>query len=319
MVNHFATLLINLDLKEVEAYRERYLLANNLNLLIVGEEENNQTFNISLGDYYTELEYISKVSLYINRNFKKVFLPGALLNFYELLFPSNSSFQYKHFLLYSCLRVIAATDLHENVDNYDNRRTYVLDNQLDYFKFHKITVSNSNFNDYDILVSGQIDNPIDLQDTSNSFVVRQLGYSENVTVFSTTQKQYYRQGKAPAKTSNNMNISLNWLGNSTAQIPVGDTGLKFSLTGSRANFQDTSNKHWRFTAQAPFNFNLRALLDLFKAKETVVYSMLDYMHDECDASYSNLWNTHYNDVYRFAGLIMAYVERVNKVWLQNLG
>jgi hypothetical protein len=43
------------------------------------------------------------------------------------------------------------------------------------------------------------------------------------------------------------------------------------------------------------------------------------MHDECDASYSNLWNTHYNDVYRFAGLIMAYVERVNKVWLQNLG
>jgi hypothetical protein len=319
MVNHFATLLINLDLKEFNALRERYLLANSADLLILAEGENNRSYNIALGDYYTELEYMDKVSSFINRHFKKVTLPEPLSKFYELLFPSEASFHYKHFLLYSWLRLISATVYSSDITIYDNRLTYNLDDSIEYFRFSKIFVPSVSSNPYDIIVTGQIELLEDIEEAKNSFIVRQVGNTSSVTVYSTSQRKYYKSGKSPTPKSKDMSVPLIIQGRNSAQIAVGDTGLRFSLTGDMTNFTATANKNWRFSAQAPFNLNFQKIFKNFEIREDVVTNMLRYAEDKCNPSYSNLWASHYNDVYRFVGLLMAYVERVNSVWLTNRG
>lgn len=319
MVNHFATLLINLDLKEFNALRARYLLANDTDLLILAESENNRSYKIALGDYYTELEYMDKVSLYINRQFKKIALPEPLAKFYELLFPNETTFHYKHFLLYSCLRLIAATAYSDDIAIYDNRLSYNLDDSIEYFRFAKIIVPTVSSNAYDIIVTGQTETLEDIEESKNSFIVRQVGDTSSVTVFSTTQRKYYKAGKSPSQKVTGMDIPLVIQGRNSAQIPVGDTGLRFSLTGDMMNFTGTANKNWRFSAQAPFNFNFKKIMQTFEIREDVITKMLRYAEDSCNSSYSNLWSSHYNDVYRLAGLLMAYVERVNSVWLENRG
>jgi hypothetical protein len=319
MVNHFATLLINLDLKEFNALRERYLLADNSDLLLLAQSNNDRSYKIALGDYYTELEYMDKVSLYINRKFKKVALPEPLTKFYEMLFPAEASFHYKHFLLYSCLRLIAATVYSDDVAVYDNRLTYSLDDSIEYFRFSKIFTPAISSNAYDIIVTGQVETLENIEESKNSFIVRQVGNTPSVTVFSATQKKYYKAGKIPTQKAKDMEIPLIFQGRNSAQIPVGDVGLKFSFTGDMTNFTGTANKNWRFAVQAPFNFKFQKIMQTFKIREDVVTNMLRYAEDKCNSTYSNLWLTHYNDVYRFAGLLMAYVERVNSVWLENRG
>jgi hypothetical protein len=136
-----------------------------------------------------------------------------------------------------------------------------------------------------------------------------------VYIYSYTQNKYYKPGTAPSLSTTDMLISLETAGaNITKPVAVGDTGLSFSLSGNFEAFISQSVRSWEFTAEAPFRFDFESKMAELAAQQHLVDKMLAYRHAECTIVYENLWNMHHNSVYRFAGLLLAYVERVNLIY-----
>jgi hypothetical protein len=113
-----------------------------------------------------------------------------------------------------------------------------------------------------------------------------------------------------------MAISLNTEGSSISKsVAIGDTGLSFSLSGSFDNFISSAVRTWEFTAESPFRFDFQAKIDELTNHQHLIDRMLAYRHSECTSTYENIWNMHYNSVYRLVGLLFAYVERVNLTYV----
>lgn len=316
MFNHFASLLANLDLAYTAPTQESYLLADELSEVLATTAGD----LIALNDYYTTIERSKIVSILINKDYMPVVLPSELQRFYDVLFPVNASDYYKQFLLYTYLRIIAATDRKEAVKKYDSRITYDLDEITDYFRFTKVSVPRSSDANYKILVSGNLSNTEDIKYFLNSFIISQVTNEQKVSVFSSTQLKYYKRGRPVSSTPTGMDITFSTSGNISEAIAVGDTGLYFSIMGpfdstdpSKA-FSYSGNKLWTFTAETPFNLDFSEKMTEIYSHGAAVEGMLNYNKAYCDANYERIWHTHYNDVYRLAGLLLAYVERVDIVW-----
>jgi hypothetical protein len=106
-------------------------------------------------------------------------------------------------------------------------------------------------------------------------------------------------------------------------IAIGETGLKFNITGpftaeAPKGFLTTGNRTWAFSAEAPFTFDFSAKMKELTANYQIVENMLAYGEELCNLSYSRMWHMHYNDTYRLAALLLAYVERVDFVWQKRL-
>jgi hypothetical protein len=261
----------------------------------------------------------------INKDYLPQVLPLELQNTYNILFPPNTSLYYKHFLVYCYLRIIAAAGLRNSTLSYDKRTTYDLDDFTDYFRFSRATISESNDPDFKILISGKIKGAETLKYYANNFVVRQIENSDSVLVFSTTQEEYYKFGKLPSKNPEGMEIALTPNPASpgvSSIIPVGDTGMYFSITGpfqgGNTDFSTTSFKTWSFTVETPFNFDFSSKLKELENSYQLVDNMFLKYKESCDPSYEYLWRQHFNSVYRLAGLLLGYVERVNLLWQRNL-
>jgi hypothetical protein len=84
------------------------------------------------------------------------------------------------------------------------------------------------------------------------------------------------------------------------------------------DFLTAGNKIWSFSSNVPPRFDLLSKIKEIDARDYVVDNMLNFNKDHCDISYENIWRQHYNDIYRFAGLLLAYVERVNLVCQKRL-
>jgi hypothetical protein len=316
MFNHFASLLANLDLAYTAPTQESYLLADELsNILATAAGE-----FIALNDYYTVIERSKVISVLINKDYTPILLPPELQKFYDILFPANASLYYKQFLLYTYLRIIAATDRYDDVKKYDSRITYTLDDLTDYFRFTKVSVPRSSDPNYRLLVSGNLTSSEDVNYFLNSFIVTQVAAEQSVRLFSSTQLKYYKQGKPPSGNPIGMEIVFNINNNISETIPVGDTGINLNISGPfdsvdpTKSFGYSGNKLWAFTAETPFNLDFNRLLSDISSHDAAVEGMLSYNKNFCDANYESIWRTHYNDVYRLAGLLLAYVERVDYVW-----
>lgn len=79
------------------------------------------------------------------------------------------------------------------------------------------------------------------------------------------------------------------------------------------DFLSTGNKVWVFSTNVPPKFNLLDKISEITSRDYVVQNMLEFSRDLCNVTYENIWDQHYNSIYRFAGLLLAYVERVNIV------
>jgi hypothetical protein len=320
MVNHFASLLGNLDLLVITAGLESYLLSEEQEFILATSLDD----ALALDDFYTIVQPVKLSYPLINKDYLPQSLPSELQNAYNILFPPNTSLYYKHFLLYCYLRIIAAAGLQDHSMVYDKRITYDLDDFTDYFRFSRATISESNDPDFKILISGKIKGAETLKYYANNFVVRQIEDSDSVLVFSTTQEEYYKFGKLPSKNPEGMEITLS--PNPSAPgvssiIPVGDTGMYFSITGPfqgiSTNFTTTSFKTWSFTVETPFNFDFSGKLKELENSYQLVDGMFLKYKESCNPSYEYLWRQHFNSVYRLAGLLLGYVERVNLVWQRN--
>jgi hypothetical protein len=202
--------------------------------------------------------------------------------------------------------------------NYDTRVTYDLDQIQDYFRFTRISAPKSNDAAFRLLLRGALQPDENVQSFANTFTIAQIGNTRTVYVFSNTEKKYYKAGKTPSSNSTGMTVDLvldTNIPNITSSVAVGDTGLSFNITGPFTDFTSTSNKFWSFTAEAPAEIDFALKIKELSTSYQALDDMFAFAKDQCNISYENMWHSHHNDIYRMAGLLLAYVERVNTVCL----
>jgi len=310
MVNHFASLLSNINLRAIESVVQKYeLVFGGTSSISAGGGV------LSVGDYTAVGENRLLLPL-VDRNYTQIDLPQELQRVYNVLFPSTITTHYKQFLLYSYLRTISLTDKAEDVKKVDSRISYSLDDMVEYFKFRNIAINASSDTNYTILVYGSGASNEYSRSFTTVYDVIQQSNTSTVLIHSPTQELYYHPLKSSSKTANNMTVSVTPSGADplvSLPITIGDTGLTCILAG-KAVLTATPNKFWRFSVDSPVSFNI---LDKIKPLDTYwqnVDAMFRYMQSSCTQTYQNMWNMHYNPAYRLAGLLLAYVERVNLVW-----
>jgi hypothetical protein len=213
---------------------------------------------------------------------------------------------------------MSSTDTKDDMFLYDSRISYDLDDFSDYFKFYKIYTPKISANNYQLITQGRLESKEESEDFNNNFIIRQIADTNQVAVFSTTQKKYYKEGKTASSSSAGMeSIILPANDSLSSTVVVGETGLSFKLTGAMNSFTSSSNKFWTFMAQAPFNFDFADKLNVLEKNYQIVEDMFSFEASKCNVKYENIWKMHYNSVYKFAGLLLGYVERVNLVWLKG--
>lgn len=318
MVNHFASLLVNLDLNTTDSTTPDFFsLGSNGNAVIVNE------FGVPLAtsDTFTSLRTYRRTSLFVSRNYTQLKLPQALADFYDVLFPTDSSDYYKEFLLYCYLQLVDSTDRNKDVLAYDSRVSYNLQEIAEYFKFSENSQISSNSRDFELQVDGGIKTSPSSNSATTTFNIRQLGNTNTILIYSPTNKKYYKPGAASTKNSANMQVAvLASPGSPTTSntIVVGDTGISFTISGDISNFTTSSNKYWSFNSTAPLTFNFVSKMSELLVTDHKVEAMLNYNQERCSNTYENLWRLHYNDVYKMAGLLLAYIERVNLIWQEKM-
>jgi hypothetical protein len=297
MVNHYASLLLNL----------------------AGENKNPQNKS-----YFTAHDYIP------------LELPPALEDFHSLLFPKNSSFYYKQFLCYCFLRVMQSTNLQEAVLKYDNRITYDLDALNEYFRLKRISTPTSSNPAFRLYLLGEYLNLGVNNYYYNSYTITQNENFPEVFVYSDIDKLFLNRDKTSLTKSEDMRIHLRTP--ATPHIPqggrvvhrntlgeaVGTTGLSFVITGNFdtgpsqdiARFTSTSNKYWNFIVESPFMFEFIPFFSSLSVRETLIARMIDYGASS-EGTYLNLWQHHFNEAYKFSGLLNLFMEKVNDLWLKN--
>jgi hypothetical protein len=308
MVNHFASLLANIDLRAIDTVVRQY------ELVFGGTSTISAAGGVlTVGKFTTIAENRLLLPL-VDRNYNPITLPQELQRVYNVLFPATISTHYKQFLLYSYLRVVNSTDRADDVKLVDSRISYVLDDLIDYFKFRNISIIASNAPTYSLLVSGNGVSDENSRSFTAVYDVTQNSAS-TVLLYSPTQGLYYHPAKSPSKFYENMSVPVTPSADPLVSLPITINGTGLTcLIGGKTTFAATNNKAWRFSVDSPVEFNILDKIKTIDAYGVTVDNMFKYQQSICTQAYQNMWNMHFNPVYRLAGLLLAYVERVNLVW-----
>jgi hypothetical protein len=313
MINHCATLLANIDTAKisVELTNERLFTSEALPLLT------NTEVSIDIDEMLSEVTVKKQRALYTNTMFSSMKLPQSLARVHEILFPKNASVYYHNFLLFCYLKILESAGLSAQLTVYDQRITYDLSKSPGYFNLTRISSPISSDPRFSLDIGGSLKASSNVNYYYNNFIVRQISNSSKVYIYSISDNLYYKYNEVPEKSSQNKQIDLIIPAgdfHNTNIVFIGDTGLMFRIHGPMNDFNMGGNKVWSFIAEAPFNFELAKLLDTLKSREYVVADMLNLEKEKCSEIYENYWSSHFNDIYRFAGLLMAYIERAHILW-----
>lgn len=248
--------------------------------------------------------------------YKQLVLPTALQTFYDYLYPADATRYHKQFLTLCYLKLINATGFNQPFTSFDSRVTYDLADTSAFFRTYRTTTPTTNNTGFNLLISGLYNQDIDQNSFYDVITVTQVANQPNVLVHSLSKKAYLNGGltfdnptaDAYVAVTDNQSTSMSDL------IPVGTTGLSVRIVGDMTQFTATANKQWQFVAEAPFLFDFPNLFEDLVMGEEDMLAMLDYASDVADTKYAMLWNRHFNPVYRFAGLVNAYVQKLNELW-----
>jgi hypothetical protein len=255
------------------------------------------------------------LSYLISRDYNKVNLPPELKSFYDILFPPYISNYQAQFLAYNYLRLVYSSGLTETITSHDSRVAYDLDSLSEYFRTHKKSAVITNNPNYNLLVVGKY-TPTNNNYYYNSFTVNQIGSTSTLTVFSNIDHLYLNGGLTSQSVNSSVVIpAVQDPTSSTSSKPilVGSSGLSFIVTGNIGSLNNYSNSTWSFTAEAPLKFSFYDTFKSLKLQNNVIEKMLNYRGTGAASSNENIWNTHFNDIYRFAALLNCYVEKVNQL------
>ena len=327
MVNHFATLLANMSLKEYNYLVGKYALVANKEMLKAITIPNMAGAYLSLNKLFAYPETTTYQTFLLNHDYVKINLPTALREFHNILFPEGNGVYYNQFLLYCYLKLIESTIFSDDVKKYDNRITYRLEEIDEYFGIVRVSPSSSTQNNYNLLIFGSPETPTSPEHHIDLLTISQVPYTNKVLVYSSIDKKYYKYGVAPSASSEEMQIPLDISDPTkgiTRPIKIGNTGLAFSIGGDLGNLDNSSNfvtsayKTWKFSVEYKMHFDFLDKFNQIEQSQRVVADMFNYSRALCDSSFENIWQQHFNSVYRFAGLLIAYVERMHLVWERKL-
>ncbi len=249
--------------------------------------------------------YLGDNTEHIPANFTPVRLSAPLDRFYSLLFPSNASRFYKSFLIHNYLSLIDAAGLNEFVTKVDPRITYDISSNREFFKFTRNTNPVISDNNYELIVSGEFKPSVKGADFYEAILISQVSNTSTVNVFSKVNKSYFLQNQAISFPTPISEVALT---GASSTINIGSTGLSFQVIAYQS-FTATGNKTWEFIAEAPYKFDFGALYENLQSRYDIVDDMLAIPCDK-DSSPENIWKQHYNPVYKIAGLLIAFVNRI---------
>ena len=256
------------------------------------------------------LPYAGNAEEHIPTTFNGIILPEPLSSIYKLLFPDGTSRYYKRFLVQNYLQLIESAGISNVLTNIDPRITYDLTTS-NYFKFYRN--SNPVVKDimHPIFISGKYSNNSSSDSHYDNFLISQVGNSTNVTVYSTVNKVYLTPtGKTNDPIAAELTLTIGD-GNTTKCIPIGGTGVSFSLGGANT-FTNSSDKTWEFIVESPYIFDFNATLQALLTNPTTK-ELFEFKPEVDVTKYKNLFDTHFNNVYRLAGYLVAYVIKCNSI------
>ena len=151
------------------------------------------------------------------------------------------------------------------------------------------------------------------------FNIEQQSNENKILIYCSNLRKYFKQGKEESFNYLDMysDVIFNVDSNISQAIELGNSKLFFRFVGDMNNFNTPISKSWNVVIEYPYSFNF---LDFFKHLEQnyiIIEEMFSFRKSESNSNYSNFWYKHYNPVYRFAGLLLSYVEKVNMLWAQH--
>ncbi len=134
-----------------------------------------------------------------------------------------------------------------------------------------------------------------------------------MTIFSRIKNKYINGSDEFANPDVEARVDVVFPINSLTSNPIliGRTGVKFTLSHPvGVSFTDSSDKNWEFLAEAPFIFDpLSIYRQLVNSKSFNV--LVKYNKGLGDLE--NIWNEHFNPIYKLSAFLIALVTVVNKL------
>lgn len=249
---------------------------------------------------------------HIPPNYNKRALSQDLSLLYNTLFPVSSSRNYKFFLCHNYLNLIEAAGMTSHVLAYDPRVSYSLDT-TQFFKVSRETTPISSDPDYPIFVLGELQSVNNSDYTFDTFVIRQFEDQSLVSVYSRMKSKYI--DPAGGDDLYSVDVATRPVTFSSSDISdemgIGETGLSFVIgrkTGT--SFTDTSYKYWEFSAETPYRVDILSIITGIENLNGM-HKLKKYGVDISE--YENMWNYHFNSVYKFAAFILAYVKVIDSL------
>lgn len=234
-------------------------------------------------------------------------LPDDLLAMHQILFPFETTRYYRLFLVQNYLNIIRGAGFDDKVLEFDTRISYDLQNDQ-FFKIHRFSnpkISNTKF---PLFPSGRMENADRSSYYYDSFLIRQVGSTANITIYSRVDGVYL-DGSQTFTDAASAEISIVANGSVTEPIDIGKTGVSFVL-GLGETFTSSSNKTWEFLVEAPYEFDFADTLERISILQP--FKLFDkYGLDLTE--FENIWNLHYNPVYRFSAFLLAFGKVINSL------
>jgi hypothetical protein len=246
---------------------------------------------------------------HIPEDYVPITLPRNLDVLYSALFPTNTTRYYKLFLAHNYLNVINAAGMTSQLTDYDPRISYDL-HDLTYFKISRLSNPDVSNPDFPLFLLGKMESAKVNNYFYDSYLIRQVEATLNITIYSRINGVYIDEAGNTYSTPDDAEITVDFDGGSSPvsqEIFLGKTGISFQL-GNGALFTGTSDKTWEFIAEAPYVFEFSSIFNKISALNPFA-SLKRFDVDISDLE--NIWNFHFNPVYKFAAFLLAYVRVIN--------
>ncbi len=186
---------------------------------------------------------------------------------------------------------------------WDSRISYDLTN-TDYFKLFR--VSNPILSDprFPIEITGKYRLSTTKTSNADQITIAQTSVTL-VSVYSNTYDKFW----IPSIDLNPQSVNGE---NASSTILIPELGISFRIS-SPISFTATSNKTWQFIVEAPYQYNVSALVDQLRSQPGAVENMLSYNASADYVYFENLWRHNTNDVYAFIGLLICYLFKLNNL------
>ncbi len=252
---------------------------------------NNHFRTLLINKSYTDLESPA----HIPSSFSEYDYDPVLSKIFTLLYPANISVTQRLAVGHNLLKVVQAAGLEADLGLFDSRLTYPLDT-FEFFKYNQISGIVSSHEDAVLKVYGTLGSRVDRHFEEFTITQDSSSLVTNITM-----------SEIPTDVPE---FSLVFTAGVSQSVSIPTTDLTFRITTDTA--APAYERTWVFRAEAPIQYDIRNLLSVLENETNAIDEMLLWTPKFDTTNYENLWRLHDNPVYRIAGLLLAFVARLDQ-------